>query len=73
MPRHENDPDFPAADDIPELVIDLDVLDKLKQRVALARRVDAVEHKQTKVNHEQNWLKQTAQELEVDIDLDFVE
>ena len=62
-----------SADDIPELLVDLDVLDKLKQRVQLARRVDAVTHKQTKISAEQNWLKQTAAELEVDINPDFIE
>lgn len=61
-----------AENDIPELQVDLDIIDKLKHRVSLARRIDAVVHKHTKADHEKNWLKQAAKDLDVEIDPDFV-
>lgn len=45
----------------------------MKHRVSLARRIDAVEHKHTKADHEKNWLKQAAKDLDVEIDPDFVQ
>lgn len=60
-------------DDIPNLSLELDILQKLKQRVSLAKRIDAGLHKQTKADHERNWLKQTAKDLDIDIDPDFVQ
>ncbi|KAG8917946.1 ATP-dependent RNA helicase [Tulasnella sp. 417] len=59
-------------DDIPDLQLDLDIIDRLKHRVSLARRIDAVVHKHTKADHEKNWLKQAAKDLDVEIDPDFV-
>jgi ATP-dependent RNA helicase DDX24/MAK5 len=53
--------------------VEIDVLDKLKDRVSLARRIDSISHKQTKVNHEKNWLKQAAADLEIDLDPELVE
>ncbi|KAG9041352.1 ATP-dependent RNA helicase [Tulasnella sp. UAMH 9824] len=61
-----------AEDDIPDLQFDLDIIDRLKHRVSLARRIDAVVHKHTKADHEKNWLKQAAKDLDVEIDPDFV-
>ncbi|KAG8900861.1 ATP-dependent RNA helicase, partial [Tulasnella sp. 408] len=61
-----------AEDDIPDLQLDLDIIDRLKHRVSLARRIDAVVHKHTKADHEKNWLKQAAKDLDVEIDPDFV-
>lgn len=64
---------LPPGDDVPELVVELDILDKLKERISLARRIDSVAHKHTKAQHEKNWLKQAAADLDIDIDPDFVE
>jgi ATP-dependent RNA helicase DDX24/MAK5 len=46
-------------------------LDRLKQRVQLARQIDAAQHKVKKDNHEQNWLKETADALEIELDSDM--
>lgn len=64
---------YEAEDDIPDLQLDLDIIDRLKHRVSLARRIDAVVHKHTKADHEKNWLKQAAKDLDVEIDPDFVQ
>ncbi|CCO29390.1 hypothetical protein BN14_03402 [Rhizoctonia solani AG-1 IB] len=56
---------------IAELPIEHDILDRLKQRVQLARQIDAAQHKVKKDNHEQNWLKETADALEIELDSDM--
>lgn len=48
-----------------------DILDKLKKRVQLARQIDGAQHKVQKDNHEKNWLKETANALEVELDSDM--
>ncbi|KAG8880681.1 ATP-dependent RNA helicase [Tulasnella sp. 332] len=60
------------ADSVPDLIMDLDIVDKLKHRVSLARRVDSASHKITKANHDRNWMKKTAEEMEVEVDSDFL-
>ncbi|KAG8887492.1 ATP-dependent RNA helicase, partial [Tulasnella sp. 403] len=57
--------------DIPDLILEMDIVDQLKQRVSLARRLDTAHHKMTKTNHERNWIKNAAKEAEVDLDSDF--
>lgn len=54
--------------EIPDLPIDLTMLDKLKARVQLARQVELGEHKVKKNNHDRNWMKETADALGVDYD-----
>ncbi|CAE6436260.1 unnamed protein product, partial [Rhizoctonia solani] len=56
---------------IAELPVEHDILDRLKQRVQLARQIDLAQHKVKKDNHEQNWLKETADALEIELDSDF--
>lgn len=60
------------ADAVPDLIVDLDIVDKLKHRVSLARRVDSASHKITKANHDRNWMKKAAEEMEVEVDSDFM-
>lgn len=57
--------------DIPEMSIELDLLDKLKTRVALARKIDNSQHKVKKENHEKNWMKEAAEAMEIELDSDF--
>ncbi|KAJ3763227.1 ATP-dependent RNA helicase [Lentinula raphanica] len=57
--------------DIPEMSIDLGMLDKLKSRVQLARQIEMAHHKSKKANHERKWLKETADALEIELDSDF--
>lgn len=51
--------------------IDLYMLDKLKARVTLARQIDNAQHKIKKANYDRNWLKETAEAMEIELDSDF--
>ncbi len=48
------------------------MLDKLKARVQLARRIELAQHKTKKVKHDRKWVKETAEVLGVELDSDFV-
>lgn len=58
--------------DIPEMAIELSLLDKLKYRVQLARKIETSRHKVKKTNHERNWMRETAEAMEIELDSDFV-
>ncbi|KAF7325815.1 ATP-dependent RNA helicase MAK5 [Mycena kentingensis (nom. inval.)] len=58
--------------DIPEMEIDLRLLDQLKARVQLARQIEMAHHKIKKANHERKWLKEAAEALDVEIDSDMM-
>ena len=58
--------------DIPEMSIELSLLDKLKNRVQLARKIDSAQHKIKKDNHERNWMKEAAEAMEIELDSDFM-
>lgn len=62
--RHEGE--------IPSLPIDLSILDKLKYRVQIARRIEIAHHKIKKAKHEKTWMKATAAAMEIEIDSDYV-
>lgn len=47
------------------------MLAKLKERVVLARAIDAAQHSVKKENHEDKWLRETAGALEIEVDSDF--
>lgn len=51
--------------------IELYMLDKLKARVQLARQIDVARHRANKEKHEKNWLKETADAMEIELDSDF--
>lgn len=51
--------------------VEHDILDRLKKRVQLARQIDVALHKVKKDNHETNWLKETADALEIELDSDM--
>jgi ATP-dependent RNA helicase DDX24/MAK5 len=55
---------------VPELSIEYDMLAKLKERVMLARAIDAAQHSLKKENHEDKWLRETAEALEIDVSSD---
>jgi ATP-dependent RNA helicase DDX24/MAK5 len=59
------------VDKIPEISIELGILDKIKARVGLARRIDNAQHKAKKTNHDRKWMKETAEVLGVELDSDF--
>jgi len=51
--------------------IELDLLDKLKARVQLARQIDQSQHKIRKENHNKKWMRETADAMEIELDTDF--
>ncbi|KAJ7029259.1 ATP-dependent RNA helicase [Mycena alexandri] len=58
--------------EIAEMGIELNLLDKLKERVQLARQIETTHHKIKKANHDRKWMQETAEALEVELDSDFV-
>jgi hypothetical protein len=62
----------PEESSIPEMSIELSMLDKLKTRVQLARKIENARHKINKTNHDRKWMKETAETLGVDLDSDFI-
>ncbi|KXN89342.1 ATP-dependent RNA helicase MAK5 [Leucoagaricus sp. SymC.cos] len=58
--------------ELPELTVELNLLDKLKARVQLARQIDQSQHKVKKANYEKSWMKETAEALGVDLDSDYM-
>jgi len=56
---------------MPDMITDLGLLDKLKARVHLARRIDQAQHKTRKANHDRNWMKETAEAMELELGSDF--
>lgn len=58
--------------EIPEMAIELGMLDKLKARVQLAKQIENTQHKIKKTNHDRNWMQETAEALGVDLDSDFI-
>ncbi|KAF8171500.1 ATP-dependent RNA helicase [Pholiota molesta] len=58
--------------DIPEVTVDLGMLDKLKARVQLARKIENTQHKIKKTNHDRNWMRETAEVLGVELDSDYL-
>lgn len=58
--------------DIPEMEIELDLLDKLKERIKVARQIDQAQHKVKKDNYDRNWMKETAEAMELELDSDYL-
>ncbi|KAJ8487527.1 hypothetical protein ONZ45_g14294 [Pleurotus djamor] len=58
-------------EDIPELSIELNILDKLKARIQLAKKIESAHHKTTKENHERKWLTEAAEAMEIKLDDDM--
>jgi ATP-dependent RNA helicase DDX24/MAK5 len=52
--------------------IELSMLDKLKERVQLARQIENAHHKIKKTNHDRKWMRETAEAMEVELDSDFM-
>ena len=47
------------------------LFDKLKARIQLAKQIDTAQHRVKKEKHEKNWLKETAEALEIELDSDM--
>ncbi|GAA6016893.1 hypothetical protein JCM11491_006904 [Sporobolomyces phaffii] len=54
--------------DLPALPIDFSILDQLKKRVELAKKIDAAQHRATKEAHDDKWLRDAAEAMEIDLD-----
>ncbi|KAM0792433.1 hypothetical protein ACM66B_005110 [Microbotryomycetes sp. NB124-2] len=54
--------------EIVELPVDFGVLDQLKTRLELAKKIELAEHRAAKDAHEKNWLQKTAEAMEIDIE-----
>jgi ATP-dependent RNA helicase DDX24/MAK5 len=54
-------------DEVPDLPVERDLFDKLKQRTLVAREIDKIHHSSSKKKHEDNWLKTTAEALEIEL------
>lgn len=59
-------------DEIPEMPVERDLLDRLKARVELARQVDKMQHGVAKEKHDKKWLKETASAMEIELDEDML-
>ncbi|KAJ2488960.1 ATP-dependent RNA helicase [Coemansia sp. RSA 2050] len=58
--------------DISLFPVDLDLVGRLRPRVDLAREIDLKEHKMNKESHEKNWFKKNAEEMDIELDSDFM-
>ncbi|TDL18785.1 ATP-dependent RNA helicase MAK5 [Rickenella mellea] len=61
------------SNEIPDMPIEIDLLDKLKARVQLARKIDTAQHKVKKEKHDKNWMRETAEAMELELDSDFAD
>ena len=52
--------------------VELYLVDKLKERIQLAREIDTAQHRVRKEKHERNWLKEAAEAMEVEFDPDLI-
>ncbi|KAJ2417086.1 ATP-dependent RNA helicase [Coemansia sp. RSA 2530] len=58
--------------DISLFPVDLDLVGRLRPRVDLAREIDLKEHRMNKESHEKNWFKKNAEEMDIELDSDFM-
>ncbi|GAA5941103.1 ATP-dependent RNA helicase [Sporobolomyces koalae] len=56
--------------DLPALPVDFSIFDQLKKRVELAKKIDAAQHRATKEAHDDKWLRDAAEAMEIDLDED---
>jgi len=76
FPRTDNETHFVSTptgeDEIPEMPVERDLIDRLKARVELARQVDRMQHGVAKEKHDKKWLKDTAEAMEIELDDDML-
>lgn len=58
------------SSEVSTLAVDRILLNKLRQRVSLAKEIDDAQHSFKKQNHEAKWLKEMAEALDVELDDD---
>ncbi|GAA5968135.1 hypothetical protein JCM11641_003744 [Rhodosporidiobolus odoratus] len=59
--------------ELPTLPLDFSIMDQLKKRVELAKEIDKAHHRATKQAHEDKWLRQAAEAMEIDLDEDEID
>ncbi|KAI8139452.1 P-loop containing nucleoside triphosphate hydrolase protein [Fennellomyces sp. T-0311] len=52
----------------PDFPVDVGILNEMRKRVALATEIDKIEHQDQKSTHDENWMRQMAEELDVEYD-----
>ncbi|WFD31340.1 RNA helicase [Malassezia sp. CBS 17886] len=57
-------------DRVPPLPVEYTFLEPIRERVALAKQIDALVHRDAKSAHDDGWLRTLAKEAEVDLDSD---
>lgn len=57
-----------ADTELPALPTDFSILDQLKKRVDLAKEIDVAHHRATKAAHDDKWLRDAAEAMEIDLD-----
>ncbi|KAI0051336.1 DEAD-domain-containing protein [Auriscalpium vulgare] len=57
--------------DIPEVPIEHHFIDKMKQRLALAKQIDNAQHQASKKKHDQNWIRAAAEAMDIELDSDM--
>ncbi|KZV76542.1 DEAD-domain-containing protein [Peniophora sp. CONT] len=57
--------------EIPDIAVDHHLMDKLKARLQLAKDIDKLSHQDRKAKHERNWLRETAEAMDLELDSDF--
>ncbi|KAK6905469.1 hypothetical protein I203_106298 [Kwoniella mangroviensis CBS 8507] len=58
--------------ELPELPIESGFLPSLRERIRIAREIEKAEHTQQKSTHDKNWLIETAELMDLDIDPDLL-
>lgn len=55
-------------EDLPDFPVDLNMLKAVRNRVELARRLEAESHRARRSTYEDTWLQRAAREMEIDLD-----
>ncbi|KAJ3161822.1 ATP-dependent RNA helicase [Geranomyces michiganensis] len=58
---------------VPEFPVDRSLLSGIKTRMSLAKKIDEIEHRKQKKAHEKNWFMKAAEEMDVELDTDFID
>ncbi|KAI8918229.1 P-loop containing nucleoside triphosphate hydrolase protein [Powellomyces hirtus] len=61
------------SDGIPEFPVDRSLLAGIKLRMNIAKKIDEAEHKKQKKQHEKNWFRKAAEDMDVELDMDFID
>lgn len=58
--------------DVGEMNVEHHLLDKLKRRLRVAKEIDTTKHRANKATHEKNWMRATADALDIELDSDYL-